>query len=97
VLFAALNGLAWGARVPVIIAMRADYFGARSYGTIMGFSSIVVTLGAVLGPVLGGLSYDTTGSYTVGFTALAVLAGLGALFPWLLPAPSALRRSAAEA
>jgi sugar phosphate permease len=97
VLFAALNGVAWGARAPVIVSMRADYFGARSYGTIMGFSSIVVTGGAVLGPVLGGLSYDITGSYTVGFTALAVLAALGAVFPWLLPAPGAMRRTAGPA
>ncbi|MEZ4501373.1 MAG: MFS transporter [Dehalococcoidia bacterium] len=95
--FAVLNGLAWGSRVPLIISMRADYFGARSYGTIMGFSSIVVTLGSISGPVLAGISYDQTGSYTIGFTALAILAGLGSLFLWFLPAPQDARRATVEA
>ena len=41
--FALLNGLAWGARVPVIVSIRAEYFGSKSFGAIMGFSSLVVT------------------------------------------------------
>jgi MFS family permease len=86
-MFAVLNGLAWGARVPVIIAMRAEYFGPRSYGTIMGFSSLVVAGGSIGGPVLAGLSFDVTGSYSVGFVGLSVLAGLGSLFMILLPDP----------
>ena len=85
--FAVLNGLAWGARVPVIISMRAEYFGPRSYGTIMGFSSLVVTGGSIAGPLLAGLSFDTTGSYAIGFTGLAILAGLGSFFVIFLPDP----------
>ena len=85
--FAVLNGLAWGVRVPVIIAMRAEYFGPRSYGTIMGFSSLVVTGGSIAGPLLAGLSSDATGSYTTGFTGLAILAALGSLFLVFLPDP----------
>ncbi len=85
--FAVLNGLAWGARVPVIIAMRAEYFGPRSYGTIMGFSSLVVTGGSIAGPLLAGLSFDKTGSYAIGFTGLAILAALGSLFLIFLPEP----------
>ena len=85
--FAVLNGFAWGARVPVIIAMRAEYFGPRSYGTIMGFSSLVVAGGSIAGPLLAGLSFDVTGSYAIGFTGLAVLAGLGSFFLISLPDP----------
>jgi len=92
--FAVLNGLSWGARVPVIISMRAEYFGANSYGTIMGFSSLIVTLGSISGPVLAGLSYDQTGNYTVGFTALAALSALGLLFVVFLPEPSEMRERA---
>lgn len=86
--FAVLNGLAWGARVPVIIAMRAEYFGARSYGTIMGFSSLVIMVGSIAGPLLAGLSFDLTGSYVSGFTALAIVAALGSLFIIALPPPA---------
>jgi len=87
--FAIGNGLAWGARVPVIVTMRAEYFGAKSFGAIMGISSSVVTVASVSAPFLAGLSYDVTGSYTFGFTALAAAAALGTLFLVFLPKPVA--------
>jgi MFS family permease len=86
--FALLNGFAWGARVPVVVSMRAEYFGSRSFGAIMGLSSMVVTAGSVAGPVLAGLSYDMTGSYEFGFTVLAILAGLGTFFLVFTPPPT---------
>ena len=49
---------------------------------------MVVTAGSVAGPVLAGLSYDITGSYQFGFTALAILAGLGTLFLVFTPPPA---------
>lgn len=92
--FALLNGFAWGARVPVVVSMRAEYFGSRSFGAIMGLSSMVVTAGSVAGPVLAGLSYDITGSYEFGFTVLAILAGLGTFFLVFTPPPTARPESA---
>ena len=80
VAFAVINGLAMGARGPLIQAMRADYFGRTSFGTIMGFSSLVMMVGIISGPVIAGISYDTTGSYEIGFTLLAILASFGSLF-----------------
>jgi MFS-type transporter involved in bile tolerance (Atg22 family) len=50
---------------------------------------MVVTAGSVAGPVLGGLSYDITGSYEFGFTVLAIIAGLGTLFLVFTPPPTA--------
>lgn len=89
--FSLLNGLAWGARVPVIVAIRAEYFGSRSFGSIMGISTMVVTAGAVAAPVLAALAYDALGSYTLSFTVLAILAGLGSLFMVFTPPPTAKR------
>jgi MFS family permease len=86
--FALLNGLAWGARVPVVVSMRAEYFGAKSFGAIMGVSSLVVTLGGVIAPVVAAWAYDATGSYTMSFTILAILAALGSLFLVFLPKPT---------
>lgn len=88
VAFAVGNGLAWGARVPVIVTMRAEYFGTKSFGAIMGLSSSVVTVASVVAPFLAGLSYDISGSYTFGFTALAAAAALGTLFLVFLPQPA---------
>jgi MFS family permease len=95
--FALLNGLAWGARVPVIVAMRAEYFGSRSFGTIMGLSSVLVTAASVIAPVLAGLSYDTLGSYTLSFTILAVLSGIGSVFVVFTPPPDRTRSGRAAA
>ena len=75
----ALNGLAWGLRAPLQTALRADYFGRRSFGTIMGFSSLVIMLGMIIGPIFAGQMYDSTGSYETSFVVLGVLAGLGGL------------------
>ena len=45
----------------------------------MGFSSLIIIIGMVLGPIVAGLSYDLTGSYRTGFIGLALVAGLGSL------------------
>jgi MFS family permease len=78
--FAVLHGWAWGTRGPLMVALRADYFGATSIGTIMGFSSLVVMFGMTLGPIVAGYMADVSGSYTPGFTVLAIGAALGSLF-----------------
>jgi sugar phosphate permease len=82
VVFAVMQGLAWGMRGPLMQAIRADYFGRASFGTIMGFSSMVIMLGTVGGPMVAGVMADHFGNYRAGFTVLAVLAGLGSLF-WI--------------
>jgi len=95
--FALLNGLAWGARVPVIVSIRAEYFGAKSFGAIMGISSSVVTVAAVIAPVLAAMAYDSLGSYTLSFVILAVMAALGSLFMVFTPPPQARAPRAVEA
>lgn len=80
VAFMVLHGLAWGARAPLIQALRADYFGAASFGTITGFSSLLVMVGNIAGPLLVGVLYDTTGDYRLGFWLLAASGAAGALF-----------------
>ena len=61
-------------------ALRADYFGRKSFGQIMGISNMIVILGAVAGPLIAGYMYDRTGDYQLGFDVLALLAGLGSIF-----------------
>jgi MFS family permease len=91
--FAVINGFAMGTRGPLMQALRADYFGRGSFGTIMGFSSLVMMFGIVTGPLLAGLSYDVLGEYRPGFIALAVLSGLGSIF-FMLARPPAPPRAA---
>ncbi|GIW06970.1 MAG: hypothetical protein KatS3mg060_1775 [Dehalococcoidia bacterium] len=79
VAFVLLHGMAWGIRGPLMPAIRADYFGRASFGMINGISGLVTMVGTVAGPVFVGVTTDLLGSYHLGFTVLALLAGLGSL------------------
>ena len=93
-LFVILHGLAWGARGPLMQALRADYFGSSSFGSIMGLSSVIVMLGTVFGPIIAGVLADVTGSYRLGFIVLAVLSALGMVFFIFATPPAPPVRSA---
>lgn len=80
VAFCVLHGLAWGTRGPLMQAWRADYFGRGSFGSIMGFSSVIIMIGTIAAPWFAGWMYDRTGSYEVGFTVIAAIAALGSVF-----------------
>ena len=86
VAFIVLHGFAWGVRGPQMQAIRADYFGSTSFATIMGWSNIIVTMGAIAGPVVAGSLADATGDYRLGFTILGIAAACGTVF-WVLAAP----------
>lgn len=85
--FAVLHGGGWGLRGPLMQAIRADYFGRRAIGMILGLSSMIIVFGQIGGPMIAGLLADATGSYDAGFTLLSVLVGTGALFFLLASKP----------
>ncbi len=85
--FAVLHGGAWGLRGPLMQAIRADYFGRRSIGMILGLSAMIIVVGQIGGPIVAGVFADLTGNYRAGFTTLALLAGLGSFFFLLAKRP----------
>jgi MFS family permease len=87
ILFTAMHGLAWGVRGPLMVALRADYFGPSSFGTIMGFSSLIVMLGMSIGPIYAGYMADAQGDYVTGFSVLGIGALLGSLCFLFVRAP----------
>lgn len=95
--FAVLHGAAWGVRGPLMSALRADYFGRTSFSMIMGWSSLVIMFGQILGPLVAGVLYDVTGSYEFGFTVIAIVAALGSVFFFLATPPAPPRRDATGA
>jgi len=80
ILYAVVHGFAWGLRGPLMQAIRADYFGRSAIGMILGLSFMIIVIGQVGGPMIAGILSDITGNYRLGFTVLAVLAGLGSAF-----------------
>jgi MFS family permease len=78
-------------------ALRADYFGSASFGTITGLSSMIVMFGMMGGPLVAGILADRTGSYELGFQVLAAFAALGSMFFVLAARPPAPRAHAPAA
>jgi MFS family permease len=97
--FAVLHGVAWGVRGPFMQAMRADYFGRRSIGMILGVSAVVVAIGQVAGPLVAGVFVDLMGDYRLGFTVLALvsLGGAWAFIAAVQPVHPALRAESTSA
>ena len=77
---AVLNGIAQGVRAPLMPSIRADYFGRGSFGTIMGFTTLLVMFGTLTGPVLVGFLADRQGDYRGAFLVLAAVALAGSFF-----------------
>ena len=75
--FALLHGLGWGTRGPLMVALRADYFGATSFGTIMGISSLIVMVGMSSGAIIAGVLADIFGDFKIAFTLFAVSSVVG--------------------
>ena len=96
VVFAVVHGVAWGVRGPLMGSLRADYFGASHFGSIMGASMMVFMVGQLIGPIfLGGLA-DLLGDYRLGFSVLAGLAAIASLTFWFAaPPPPPIRSPAA--
>ena len=86
-LFALAHGLAWGVRGPVMLALRADYFGRRDFGKIMGLSQLVMTTGMMSGPLFAGAMRDTLGDFELAFIVLGLMAAAGSLFFVFAPKP----------
>jgi MFS family permease len=71
--FAILFGFAWGGFGVIIITLVGDIFGRRSLGTIMGTLEMGFSVGAAIGPALGGFVFDISNSYVLAFTSASVL------------------------
>ena len=94
---AVLHGLSWGVRGPLMMAIRADFYGMRNFGTIMGYSSVLVMVGPLLGPALAGGLNDHFSRYTEAFAVVGVLTGVSSIFFMLARKPPMPQREAVAA
>ena len=87
---AVLVGLGSGAEFDILPYAISRYFGLRAFGEIYGYTFAAVTLGAAVGPLAMGVSFDATGSYSLAllsfaiatFTAAGLMMGLGPYRVW---------------
>jgi len=76
-LFVLVYALGFGGTVPMMAALRGEYFGRRAFATIQGLSQTVHTLGSMAGPLVAGYIRDVTQSYRLAFVLFAVINVLG--------------------
>lgn len=69
----ALIGIAIGAEFDVMAYFTSRYFGQRSFGEIYGYSYSGFKLGASIGPLIMGLTYDAIGRYTEVLWAMSAI------------------------
>jgi MFS transporter, OFA family, oxalate/formate antiporter len=72
-IFATVYGIFHGMSLIMHSMIFATYFGRQSLGTIRGLASPIQLGMNALGPVLGGLAFDITGSYFIAFAGFGIL------------------------
>ena len=87
IVFAFVWSLGFGARTPMLHAMRGEYFGARHYGVILGFYSIPMSIGMMTAPVAVGVIFDIQDTYRWAFLGLSGACILGAILVLLATRP----------
>jgi len=73
ILGAAVAGLAYGSLFSLFPAITADYFGLKNLGVNYGLVFTGWGIAGVIGPILGGMVADKTGSYTLSYIVAGIL------------------------
>jgi MFS family permease len=87
-LFAVIFGIGYGSMAPLMPYLTADRFGRQVLGSAYGMLIFFVAgFGGSIGPVIGGLIYDRTGSYANAWLLnLVLLMAISGLILTLKPA-----------
>jgi len=87
-LFAVVFGIGYGSMAPLMPYLTADRFGRQVLGSAYGMLIFFVAgIGGSIGPVVGGVIYDRSGSYANAWLlSLSVLMAISLLILTLKPA-----------
>lgn len=77
--FAAAMGFLWLSVVPPVSGLINGLFGPANFGALFGVMFMSHQVGAFLGAWLGGLSYQWSGSYSIGWVSLIVVGVLAVM------------------
>ena len=72
-LFAVIYGFTQGGVGTALTAYFGDIFGLRNLGKLMGALNVSWVIGAAIGPVIGGLIFDITNSYSGAFWIIVII------------------------
>ena len=95
-LFAALYGIGFGGRIPLLTAIRGEYFGRKAFATIMGLSQFPNNIAMIGAPLFAGYMFDIRGSYFIPFSAFAALNFAGAVLMLFVKRPKVVELADAK-
>ena len=84
-MIAAFTGIATSVRFSTILALPVEMVEPNQSGSASGMTMSVGYTGALLGPVIGGIILDATGSYTGVFLTLAGLSLITIALTFMVP------------
>ena len=85
--FAVFFGLGISGFLPVRTPLFQEYFGIKNFGTILGLSSVFMTIGMVLSPPIVGWFYERLGVYDPIWMVLIGVAIAAAVAMGTMPPP----------
>jgi predicted MFS family arabinose efflux permease len=97
--FAAAMGFLWLGVAPLVTGIIGRVFGLTHFNTLYGIVFLSHQVGSFFGAWMGGLVFDWTGSYDVGWAALIVIGLTAFTLQWLMDdrPPPLLRPAGATA
>ncbi len=66
-------GPGYGAPIPLLAVIQADYFGIKAFASLRGLFAIGYTIPGIIAPFLAGYIYDVRGSYYLAFVLFSIL------------------------
>ena len=89
--FAAAMGLLWLGVAPLVTGIIGRVFGLTHFNSLYGIVFLSHQVGSFFGAWMGGVVFDLTGSYAVGWWALIAVGAIAFLLQWTMddrpPAP----------
>ena len=85
--FVVTYGLFYGARVPQFPGIVGHFFGNTALASLIGLCHGLAILGSAEAPIVAGLIYDKTGSYTVAFLIAGIASLIAGTLALLLKPP----------
>lgn len=76
-LFAIIYGVGFGGSLPLMTAIRSEYFGRKAFASLMGISQFPSNLVMMVAPLFAGYMFDKTGTYTMPFLIFSIIGALG--------------------
>jgi sugar phosphate permease len=78
--FLLFYGPGFGAPIPLMAAMQADYFGTARFASIRGLITLGFSVSGLIAPLFAGWIFDVQGNYYTAFIIFAILCGCAVPF-----------------